>query len=281
MSEWGPSRKGHYWGQKNKGRKSQGKGGKGARGESSNPKKKEQNMFPSYDTMQVDAEEPQVGSGSSASSAVAGGSPWQEALRSLIMSNPGLKLPQEFTMALDATPKKDMKGELYAQQKQLNARRKAVQRVERLESALQRKKLQMSAYQEHLKRQLQMELQKFKKEQEDIEEQLRGAKEHLEKLDKGEDVEEMEPFIDTTESSLAGMLGITQESDVAVQKAIREKDEAMAMVNQLQQQIHMIMQQGAAMSTPQPLVGQIRCRLWYNNSDHPSTPRSDHHHKGR
>ena len=254
MSEWGSSRKGHYWGQKNKSRKPQGKGGKGApRGEPSNPKAKEQAMFPSYDTMKVDTEEPQVGYGSSASSAASTGSPWQDALRSLIMSNPGLKLPQEFTEALDAAPKKDMKSELYAQQKHLNARRKAVQRVERLESALQRKKLQMSAYQEHLKRQLQLELQKFKKEQEDIEEQLRGAREHLEKLDKGEDVEEMEPFIDTTEGTLAGMLGITQEADVAVQKAVREKDEAMAMVNQLQQQIHMIMQQGATMTTPQSL----------------------------
>ena len=172
------------------------------------------------------------------------------ALRSLIQSNPNLAIPREVTEALEGNAAKEAKTELYTQQKQLNQRRKAVQRVERLEGALKRKKLQMVAYQEHLKRQLQQELQRFRQEQEGIESQLKDAKEYLEKLDRGEDVEEMDHFIDTNENSLAEMLGVTASTDDPVQlpKERKAKEEAYAMVHQLQTQMQWIMQHGAAQS---------------------------------
>lgn len=176
---------------------------------------------------------------------------WQTALRSIIQSNPNLAIPKEVTDALAGNAAQEAKSELYSQQKQLNQRRKAVQRVERLEGALKRKKLQMVAYQDHLKRQLQQELQRFRKEQEDIESQLKSAKEYLEKLDHGKEVEEMDTFVDTNEnSSLAEMLGVTASTDdpEQLQKERRAKEEAYAMVHQLQTQMQMIMQHGAAQS---------------------------------
>ena len=83
------------------------------------------------------------------------------ALRSLLRSNPGLNIPQEIATALEDNTNgmtQDAKSELYMRQKHLNMRRKATQRIERLEAALQRKKLQVAAFQEQLKKQLKQEL---------------------------------------------------------------------------------------------------------------------------
>ena len=247
MSTWSSSKwNGQYWGQKKaKGRNSQGKGA-ARTSQAPAPKQKDQGLFPSYDTMEVDGS-----GGPSSSSQPSSDSMWQMALRSLIQSNPNLAIPREVTEALAGNAAKEAKTELYTQQKQLNQRRKAVQRVERLEGALKRKKLQMVAYQEHLKRQLQQELQRFRQEQEGIESQLKDAKEYLEKLDRGEDVEEMDHFIDTNENSLAEMLGVTASTDdpVQLQKERKAtKEEAYAMVHQLQTQMQWIMQHGAAQS---------------------------------
>ena len=246
MSTWSSSKwNGQYWGEKKaKGRNSQGKGA-ARTSQAPAPKQKDQGLFPSYDTMEVDGS-----GGPSSSSQPSSDSMWQMALRSLIQSNPNLAIPREVTEALAGNAAKEAKTELYTQQKQLNQRRKAVQRVERLEGALKRKKLQMVAYQEHLKRQLQQELQRFRQEQEGIESQLKDAKEYLEKLDRGEDVEEMDHFIDTNENSLAEMLGVTAstEDPVQLQKERKAKEEANAMVHQLQTQMQLIMQHGAAQS---------------------------------
>ena len=86
---------------------------------------------------------------------------------------------------LDGGMSKDSKSELYAQQRSLNQRRKATPRVERLEMALKRKRLQMAAFQEQLRKQLMQELEKYQKEQAELEQQLKSAKEYLQKLETG------------------------------------------------------------------------------------------------
>lgn len=53
------------------------------------------------------------------------------------------------------------KEKLYQQQKLINAKRKAHQKLERLELALKRKKLQMVSYQDQIKKQLATEMQRF------------------------------------------------------------------------------------------------------------------------
>jgi len=136
----------------------------------------------------------------------------------------------------------DNKKELYSQQRALNARRKATQRLERLSNALTRKKLQMQAYQEHMRQQLKSEMEKFQAEQKDIEKNIEEAKKYLAKIESGEDItEEEEVFTDTTDSSLAGLLGITAENQPEYQRLQDEKNHAVAVANQLHQQIQMIM----------------------------------------
>ena len=94
-------------------------------------------------------------------------------------------------------------------------------------------------------------VEKFKKEQAEIEAQLQSAREY----GKGEPVEEQENLVDTG-ASLVDMLGLAPEPGLALHQARREADEAKTMVNQLQQQhIAMIMQQGAAMAVGQHLLG--------------------------
>ena len=121
------------------------------------PKEKETNQFPTYNTMVVG----QTEQAASAASSSKGDSVWQSALRSLLRSNPGLNILQEIATALEDNTNgmtQDAKSELYMRQKHLNMRRKATQRIERLEAALQRKKLQVAAFQEQLKKQLKQEL---------------------------------------------------------------------------------------------------------------------------
>ena len=154
MSGWNTSGwKGQYWGT----RKSRGRNQSTSNVPKDKPKEKETNQFPTYNTMVVG----QTEQAASAASSSKGDSVWQSALRSLLRSNPGLNILQEIATALEDNTNgmtQDAKSELYMRQKHLNMRRKATQRIERLEAALQRKKLQVAAFQEQLKKQLKQEL---------------------------------------------------------------------------------------------------------------------------
>lgn len=173
-------------------------------------------------------------------------------LKSLLKSNPNLTVPKEVSSVLDESMTTQAKQELYVQQRTLNAKRKAAQRLERLQNALTRQKLQMQSYQEHMKQQLKMEMDRFRTEQKDLEQKVEEAKLALQKIENGElDTVMEEAPMETTDASLADMLGVTPDSDALIQQAMKEKDDAFAMVHQLQQQIHMIMQHGAAGSTDQ------------------------------
>lgn len=241
---------GSVWGTKKKG------GGKGKKNQEGSDSKKNQKgdktdkgpLFPSYDAMELGG----FGGLPSSSSATASQDVvWQQALKSLIMSNPGLTVPKEITEALEGSMTEDSKKELYTQQRALNARRKAQQRLERLQNALTRKKLQMQAYQEQMRQQLKNEMEKFQAEQKDIEKSIEEAKNHLAQIEKGDNIPEVEEiFTDTTDSSLAGMLGITADANHAeIQRLQGEKDHAVSVASQLHQQIQMIMaQSGTAMA---------------------------------
>ena len=241
MMSWqsaGKQWSGSYWGTKKP--KGGGKGKKKEGSESKTDKKGDKAnrsaVFPSYDTMELG------GLPSSSSSSAPSDVVWQQALRSLIVSNPGLTVPSEISAVLDGSLTEDNKKELYSQQRALNARRKATQRLERLSNALTRKKLQMQAYQEHMRLQLKSEMEKFQAEQKDIEKNIEEAKKYLAKIENGEAVtEEEEIFTDTTDSSLAGLLGITAENQPEYQRLQDEKNHAVAVANQLHQQIQMIM----------------------------------------
>lgn len=241
MSAWnksGAGWKGQYWGQKNR--------GKPQPTSKETKKEADKNKFPTYDAMVVNQSEQSGNSSSSAS----GDSVWQSALRSLLRSNPGLNIPQEIATALDEQSSgmsTEAKSELYMQQKQLNMRRKATQRIERLQAALQRKKLQVTAFQEQMKQQLKQELDKFHKEKTELETQIKDAKDYLRRLEQGENMEEIEQVTDITDENLASMLGLSTETSAAMelQQARQEKDHAVAMASQMHQQLTMIMSHGA------------------------------------
>ena len=243
MSWNGKQWTGNYWGQKKP--KGKGKGQKSDTKDKNKEKGGDKVVFPTYDAMAVG---PSQGS-SSASASSGSEAVWQQALKSLIVSNPNLTVPKEVSEVLDESMTSDTKRDLYAQQRALNARRKASQRLERLQNALTRQKLQMQAYQEHMRQQLKTEMDRFRTEQKELEQKVEEAKTTLQKIEAGEEVSAMEEVnVDPVDVSLADMLGITPEADAMVQKARQEKEEAFAMVHQLQTQIHMIMQNGAAQS---------------------------------
>lgn len=242
---------GKYWGQKKT--KGRGKGQKDDGKEAVKDKGKEKtNIFPSYNSMVVGQ-----ASGSSGGSTSSSGQEafWQQALKSLIVSNPTLTVPKEVSAVLDESMSSDSKKELYSQQRALNVKRKATLRLERLQNALTRQRLQMQAYQEQMRQQLKLEMDKFKAEQKDLEQKVEEAKLILQKIENGEDMTTEEAIADVQEVSLADMLGISSDPEGLVHQANLEKDaaqketqQAFAMVNQLQQQIHMIMQAGASQS---------------------------------
>lgn len=243
MSWNGKQWTGNYWGQKKP--KGKGKGQKSDTKDKNKEKGGDKVVFPTYDAMAVG---PSQGS-SSASASSGSEAVWQQALKSLIVSNPNLTVPKEVSEVLDESMTSDTKRDLYAQQRALNARRKASQRLERLQNALTRQKLQMQAYQEHMRQQLKTEMDRFRTEQKELEQKVEEAKTTLQKIEAGEEVSAMEEVnVDPVDVSLADMLGITPQADAMVRKARQEKEEAFAMVHQLQTQIHMIMQNGAAQS---------------------------------
>ena len=235
MSQWNSwdnsGRQWSYWGSKPK----KGKGGTGAapkkaaqkKGKGKSGGETSQSRFPGYDSMALPSQ-----SSSTSPSFAEDSNKWQQALFELVKSNPQLTLPEEIKSQLtgvEKTMEDTEKEKLYQEQRLLNAKRKAYQKLERLELALKRKKLQMVSYQEEIKKQLQMEMQRFQKETIEIEQNLKETQKLCERLEKGEmeNPEDIQPFMDTGED-LATMLGLAQttpESSRLVAQLQKEKRE--------------------------------------------------------
>ena len=264
MSQWrqGKQWSGNYWGT-GRGKAGKGKSAKGKekdkekeRTQDKNEKDSTGKAFPSYDSMVVTVGEPSTSSMPSSQD----GDVWQAAFKSLIASNPSLKVPEEIMTALGqsgpAAASKDSKQEIYQQQKMLNLKRKMGQKIERLQNAATRKQLQMASYQDHMRATLKKELEKFAVEKKDIQAQLAEAQEQMERLERGEMEigETEEPFIDSSEE-LAGLLGMNSKTDNArseleFQKLQNEKQYLASMAMQLQEQINFIMANGGATAVP-------------------------------
>lgn len=261
MSEWdswdGHGKSWSYWGAKQKGRgprNAEPKKGSGKKGktkptkeEKDTAKDKKQEMFPGYDVMPLS-------SSSSAQPVENTDDPaiWQRAFFDLVQSNPQLKLPDGFKDQLMAAGKpmeESEKDRLYQQQKILNTKRKAQQKLERLQQALQRKKFQMTAYQEQMKKQLHFEMQRFQRETAELEQSIKETKELCRKLEAGETVETViQPYMDADED-LATLLGLTSSStgDAAkIAQLQQEKNEIAFTAMQLKTQVDLMMSHAAA-----------------------------------
>ena len=221
MSGWRGGQSYSYWGTSRRTSKQQQTSGpKGkSKGKTKEEKKKpeelvkENAMFPAYDDMEIPT------TTSTASSSKVGGAdgPWQLALQGLVAANPSLTLPPELEAVMSGNKVTEAKKELYDQQKSLNMKRKATQKLERMEQALRRKRFQMEAYREQLRQQLHMEMQRFAAETKDLEAEIEKQREVVARLEKGifkEEDEYMEPFVDVQDQpSLATLLGIKDDQE--------------------------------------------------------------------
>lgn len=250
MSQWSTDKwSGTYWGSSSRRRRApkqnnstKGKG-KGAVENVEKETDHAKGLFPSYDKMQV-------GASSSSSAAVDGSAEaMQKAMKALIASNPSLSVPMEVqeALAFHEPMQKPAKDSLYHQQRMLNLRRKASNRVEKLQQALTRKGLQMTAYKEEMKQKLASELERFNKEKQEITKALEEARSTLAKIEAGEEPEAgnedmgMETMNDGNDN-LAQLLGLQEVDQQELERLKAEKTYAEAVAAQLQSQVQMMMQ---------------------------------------
>ena len=251
MSAWRGGQSYQYWGTSRRTPKQQqSSGAKGKnKGKTKEEKKKpeetakENTMCPAYDDMAIPT------ATSTASSSKVGGEdgPWQLALQGLVAANPSLTLPPELEAVMSGNKAADAKKDLYDQQKSLNMKRKATQKLERMEQALRRKRFQMEAYREQLRQQLHMEMQRFSAETKDLEAEIEKQREVVARLEKGivkEEDEHMEAFVDVQDQpSLAMLLGIQddQETEERIARLQREKQEAVMLAQKMNEKMRIMM----------------------------------------
>ena len=211
MSQWKTDQwSGSYWGSSSRRKKTNKQQAKGrGKGRSANEHAEkaadhDKELFPSYDRMQV------APSSSSFTSVDGSAEAMQKAMKSLIACNLSLNVPKEVeeALAFQEPLGKTAKDSLYTQQRMLNLRRKATNRVEKLQQALTRKGLQMNAYKEEMKQKLASELERFNKEKQEIMTALEEAKANLAKIESGAEPEMSndDPGMEVGSDSLAQLL---------------------------------------------------------------------------
>lgn len=255
MSSWRNSSPYSYWGGAT--RKSRSNGGNGAKGKSKGKDKsvqdkkkseegqKDGNTFPAYDKMEI----PKTAAATMSASSSSKDGQWamQHVLQGLVEANPGLKLTPELEQAIQGSKSAETKKDLYDQQRTLNAKRKASQKLDRMEQALKRKRFQMDAYREQIRQQLQAEMTRFAAETKDLEEAIAMQKEIVDRLEKGivqEEDENMENFVDVQEQhSLAALLGLQddKESEERIAQLQKEKQEALMQAQRMQEKLTIMM----------------------------------------
>lgn len=206
---------------------------------------KDGNTFPAYDKMEI----PKTAAATMSASSSSKDGQWamQHVLQGLVEANPGLKLTPELEQAIQGSKSAEAKKDLYDQQRTLNAKRKASQKLDRMEQALKRKRFQMDAYREQIRQQLQAEMTRFAAETKDLEEAIALQKEIVDRLEKGivqEEDENMENFVDVQEQhSLAALLGLQddKESEERIAQLQKEKQEALMQAQRMQEKLTIMM----------------------------------------
>ena len=84
--------------------------------------------------------------------------------------------------------KKDVGEEIQRDQKELNQKRKLAQKLQRLESALQKKTEQWSTFRESIREHVQQEKKRFEEDTQELEKAITNTKADLERAMKGEDI---------------------------------------------------------------------------------------------
>ena len=187
---------------------SRGKGGgkqnkKGKGKQTKKEKESKEPVFPAYDAMPLTE-----ASGSSSGSASSSQDSQLKQLMKVLVETSGLKLPEEAKHLLEDDSSSEFRNEMRKTQNQLNKKRKAHAKVQRLKDALQQKHEQFNAFKAKLKEQLQIQQEKY-----------------------DEDVTSLEKNLKEAEATLQSTLEEEQEMPKDIMEGIKEESELEAMLD--------------------------------------------------
>ena len=184
-----------------------------------------------------------------------------------------LKVPPEAAHLLASQEKLELKEEMQKEQRSLNAKRKAHNKVIRLKETLEGKKQKFQAYKMALKEQLAKETERFEQDMQSLKDAITEAEANLAKIERGEHMEkdiqdvellEIEELLGTEEGKEKAQL---QAMLINSQKGQQEAEEKYTALHQqmvtmqhqyqlLAQSLHTPLSSGHARITPSPVPSQ-------------------------
>ena len=102
----------------------------------------------------------------------------------------GIELPPEAKQILEATAAEENRSTFTSEQRQLNARRKAFNKVQKLKEALTKKHEKFKMFRQALKEQLNVETERYDKDVTEIKDKIKQAESELARIEAGETVGE-------------------------------------------------------------------------------------------
>lgn len=244
MSWQGGGWRGGYW---------KGAGKRSPQGKKSQDKKSQQDKDPKGTIPQYDADCWAGGSSASSSKGDAQAGNLQDLTKLLktVVQAGKIELPPEALAILDASSKEESRASFSAEQKALNVRRKAFNRVQRLKEAMAKKTEKYKSFRQALKDQLATESERYEKDMADLKENLAKAEQDLEKIEAGEvEMPTAAPEEAVEELDIFDAMDIIKEKDRLKMKleqseASSKEMEAKYLETQksLQQQLQMMQQQ--------------------------------------
>ena len=166
-----------------------------------------------------------------------------------------IELPPDALAILDATDKEDTRASYSAEQKALNAKRKAFNRVQRLRDAITKKTEKFKSFRLAIRDQLANETERFEKDMVDLKDNLQKAERDLERIESGEVEMEETMAENIDELDIFGAMDIVKEKEklkhqLEQSEASNKEMEAryMAAQRQLQDQLQAMQQQMQAMA---------------------------------
>lgn len=218
MSSWNNNWKGNYWG----GRKKQPR-----TPQTKKKPEKPQEAIPAYDSDKwaLSSSGPSSSAKSSQSTASPSVSELTKLLKTIVEAGK-FELPEEAKTLLAAQADAEVKGDMQKEQKLLNAKRKAHNKLQRLKDAVDRKKEKFKVYKLALKEQLAKETERFENDLASINKAIAETELHLEQLENGM-VGEKEIHMEPEEMELENLLESTdgkEKANLHAKVALAEKE---------------------------------------------------------
>ena len=243
MSGWGQQWKGNYWtGTRKSPKKRASKPAKGG------GKKKDEakEAMPGYDSALWSTSSPASSSAAPEPSVLE----LTRVLKSIVDAGQ-LSVPPEAALLLASQEKVELKEGMQREQRFLNAKRKAHNKVIRLQETLEGKRQKFQAYKQALKDQLIKETERFDQDVKSLKEAIVDAEAHLARLEKGETTEKDQPEMEIVD--IEEMLEAEEGKEKANLQALlihsqKEQQETEQKYTALHQQMVVMQQQYQALA---------------------------------